>query len=216
METFSQKMRHLHYSFDRTNSLSKKGDDVIGWLCAQKRLPESLAASLKMYNQITTDLPDYLLLIDDDTFLNLALMAPELQTSFPSHHAYATAGCMVGKMEHSFPWGGFGTIFTRKALERFLQPLPLECSFQNSTALVKHLEPNVAVRRDHDLTPEEFEALACDRISENLIGERSVYQKGMSLTDMSQAYIHKWNYTSAQTWGETLPGFCLHSDWVIG
>jgi hypothetical protein len=116
-------MRSMTYSFAREYFLKTKGDGtMIRWMCAIKRLPESLAAGLKTYKNIS-DLPDYLLLIDDDTFVNLPLMVPEFQTSFPSHQAYTAAGCLVASDKHGFPWGRFGAIYTCKSLERFIQPL---------------------------------------------------------------------------------------------
>ena len=211
--SFSWKMRYLLPRFAGEKWLKKKGDDMIGWMCAQKRLPESLAAGLKTYKN-TSNLPDYLLLIDDDTYINLPLMIPELRERYPSDQAYTAAGCLVALDKHGFPWGGFGTIYTRKSLERFLQPL--ECSFQNSAEKVKQLEANVTIQSYRDLTPNEFETLACDKINSNLIGERDVYQMGMTLADLLQAYMARWNYTSVKTWDQLRPGLCLHSDWIVG
>mmetsp|Transcript_30694 Transcript_30694/g.74352 ORF Transcript_30694/g.74352 Transcript_30694/m.74352 type:complete len:485 (+) Transcript_30694:298-1752(+) len=218
--SFSWKMNRMIQFFAHSQFLSKKGDDMIGWLCAQKRLPESFANGLKSYNNRNhDDLPDYLILIDDDTFINLPLMVPQLLKSYPKSQSYTVAGCLVASNVHGFPWGGFGAIITKTAIQRLLQPL--YCNFDdNSTAAKVHqLPPNVATQRHRDLTLHEFETLACNRIESNLIGERSVYETGMNLADLLQAYISRWNYTSVETWGSQpndLPGLCLHSDWIIG
>lgn len=68
--------------FARVEHIAKKGSDSAsaGWLCAQKRPAESLYKALKGYrydNNKSTDnttrlsIPDYLFLLDADTYLNM-------------------------------------------------------------------------------------------------------------------------------------------------
>mmetsp|Transcript_49728 Transcript_49728/g.120540 ORF Transcript_49728/g.120540 Transcript_49728/m.120540 type:complete len:458 (+) Transcript_49728:114-1487(+) len=207
--TFSWKMRHLHFDFGNTKWLAAKGDGMIGWMCAQKRLPESFAVGLNTYKNNVSDLPDYLMITDDDTYFNLPAMIPALQGQYPPYEGYSIAGCLVASEVQSFPYGGFGTILTRKASERFLHPL--HCNFQTATE-----NTNLTEIKDRDLFDDEFEALACNRIKQNLIGERDVYTTGMTLAEMLESYMRRWNYTSVDTWDDVKPGLCLHSDWILG
>ncbi|KAL3911739.1 MAG: hypothetical protein SGILL_007163, partial [Bacillariaceae sp.] len=126
--------------FARVQFLQKK-ENPAGWLCAQKRPAESLFRVLDDYRQqrqrmivdgtdsATLDqiFPDYLFLLDDDTYLNMEPILEVLPELYPANNSYAVAGCMVRERVHqhnfTFPWGGFGTIFSKALIEKFVHPI---------------------------------------------------------------------------------------------
>jgi hypothetical protein len=138
-----------------------------------------------------------------------------LPSFYPSNESYAIAGCVIRehiqKHNFTFPWGGFGTIFTRGLLEKFLHPIS-NCSSTAGDDSIKYLS---TVPRE--LTMSEFERLACHRLSEDKLGESLLFRNGMSVADLMYAYVTHWEYTNAEkNWSRSKPGFCMHADWVIG
>jgi len=189
--------QHFSDSFAKEEWLKKKANPV-GWLCAQKRPAASLAKLGRTYRaglQLQTlTLPDYLLVVDDDTYVNLEIF--ENTVLEPQHHFNSTsvvpvvvfAGCLIRWPAHiynwTFPYGGFGTFWSKAALERFIRPL--HCR-----------QPK------HEVKDDFFEKRVCQRIQENLLGERHLFKQGMSVSDLMGAM-------SAQN------PYCLHSDWSQG
>mmetsp|Transcript_5345 Transcript_5345/g.11769 ORF Transcript_5345/g.11769 Transcript_5345/m.11769 type:complete len:393 (+) Transcript_5345:368-1546(+) len=232
--------------------LEKKGAAASGWLCAQKRLPESLYKALQDYVKTATTTtsvippPDYLFLLDADTYLNMDNIFGKkdpfndglVPTKYPSNETMVVAGCLVRErvMEHNFtfPWGGFGTIFTKPSIERFVQPIG-DCDAYNFTSdrsLLLDPETNarLSTLSHRPLTDSEFERLVCAKLTEDLIGEEALFRNGMSVADLMYQYVTHWKYVDADVhWKEnqivlgkngenkkTTGGFCMHSDWVIG
>ncbi|KAL7579655.1 hypothetical protein ACA910_021806 [Epithemia clementina (nom. ined.)] len=127
----------------------------VHWLCAQKRPFDGFIHMMQKYYDSNKDnndsnqpssqttsttisttphctqtllLRDYLIVVDDDTWLNLDLIVPQLTMSSPSTDApTVVAGCMIYTSQFipyfSFPYGGFGIFLSRPALERLFQPL---------------------------------------------------------------------------------------------
>jgi hypothetical protein len=60
---------------------------------------------------------------------------------------------------------------------------------------------------------DDFSASACRRLANNQIGEGPLFQNGMSISDLQQAYASAQPYTHYRNW---TTGFCLHSDWLWG
>jgi hypothetical protein len=181
----------------------KEKANPAGWLCAQKRPAESLFRTLDRYRREggKSDYPDYLFLLDDDTYLNMDQIVPHLQRSYPPQDSYAVAGCMVRErvMQHNFtfPWGGFGTIFTRGLIEKFLHPI-------HCTAVAATTEQNQGddtgplATTPRELTLPEFERLVCHRLTEDKVGEAYLFRPGMSVADLMYEYVTHWNYTNAE------------------
>jgi hypothetical protein len=183
----------------------------IGWLCAQKRPLEAFVNYMQQFHQDhysnpesnpsatkrqygVSDLPDYLFIIDDDTYVNLPLVETELRARFPSHSAYAVSGRLLGSHKYyPYPVGGLGIIFSKPVLQNFLTPI--YCN-----------EPVAAGA--------EFVALVCQQITNNLIGELSIFRNGMTVLDLLHAYVTRNRYTDFPRW--SYPGYCMHSDWVWG
>jgi hypothetical protein len=127
-------MRYLKSPFARVPFLKKKASPH-GWMCAQTRPSHGLGKVLKHYRSMSqqypgetaTDnqpgaekgrqvLPDYLIVIDDDTFINVPMVQEYLST-FDPNTPRAIAGCLVrspiSRVNFTIPFGGFGMIFSR-------------------------------------------------------------------------------------------------------
>jgi hypothetical protein len=195
-----------HYA--NFNWLLKKPNPP-GWMCAQKRPSDGFYAVLSSYKETGKSLPDYLFIMDDDTYVNINEVSPFLQTAYPAHEAYAVAGCMIRSRvgEHNFtiPFGGWGTILTRPAIENFQKPLFCEPYQYNSK--------NVTLTTAGD---DDFANLACWRLSQDPVGEASVFVEGMSVAELMHAYVKHFRYLAIDQWEPTSVGFCMHSDWVWG
>lgn len=96
--------------------LSKKTHPA-GWMCAQKRPSFGFGKVVDFY-RTHPELPDYLIIMDDDTYYNIDHVEAFMTTNMmdPSI-AYAIAGCMVRsrvrEVNFTFPFGGYGMIFSR-------------------------------------------------------------------------------------------------------
>ena len=206
-----------------------------GWICAQKRPLNALTNAVRKYYYHNNEkrsktaaiqqqhsssslrfnaslLPDYLILGDDDTWINIDALKSSLPKLYPSREPRAIAGCLVRFKPlavdyFTLPFGGFGLVLTRSTLVHLLRPI--DCTFNNTN----HYDPPI------ESTPpfskhDDFEALVCWRLQQNLIGERDVYRQGMSLLDMMYQYSVAAPYLQVEQWGSK--SFCLHSDWVWG
>lgn len=183
----------MHYA---TLRWLKKKSNPIGWLCAQKRPFDGLMKTLGSYK--SQDTPDYLIVVDDDTWVNIDQLVSSLRSMYPAELPYAIAGCMIRSRvhEHNFtiPYGGWGMIFSRPAIENLMKPL--YC--------------NTAPNNFED----EFVRLACWRLSESPIGEQPLFREGMSVAQLMHAYVNDQPYQQVDSWNSL--GYCLHSDWVWG
>jgi len=186
------------FQFWHADATSFKEDGInnhCGWLAAQRRSVQSLGKRLKEYKKQeaqygTIILPDYLLVVDDDSFVNMDLLysfMKEKDPLIPQIHA----GCLL-KVNYpepdfmwTFPWGGFGLILNRESIARLIRPL--NCGNQ--------------VSRDPKWT--DFETKACTMLEENNIDEKDFFYQGMTLGDLMFAYSLKKDY-------------CMHSDWMTG
>ncbi|KAL7580791.1 hypothetical protein ACA910_001069 [Epithemia clementina (nom. ined.)] len=174
-------------------------------------------------------LPDYLILGDDDMWVNIDQVLSFVPNAYPASEPRAVAGCMirfrVNEHNFTFPFGGFGFILNRPALFNFLRPL--NCSTFSGLSLLLSTA-SASTHRGQQQVPgfntnnATFEELACWRIAQNGIGEMPLFRDGMSIADLMHAYSNNAQYLQVETW-ETKSrqsngglGFCLHSDWVWG
>jgi hypothetical protein len=205
-----------------------------GWICAQKRLPSGLARVLKAYQQqqqvfpvstptatrsnnatsSTITLPAYLLMMDDDTYLNMPNVIHTLPREYPWDAAHVVAGCLVQEriqeVNFTFPFGGWSTILSARAIQNFIRPI--HCNNINSDINSSYVTYDVT--HDEVAAHNEFVTAACSRLSDNLIGEKGVFKNGMSIAHLMDAYITKYPYLDINKWNGV--GYCLHSDWVVG
>ena len=186
-----------HYSHSESKGLPK--DYVIrdspGWICAQRRFLQGIYKALKPYHNYNNgenngqELPDYLVVVDDDTMFYPEKFLKEYGLLDPvDSEPKIYAGCLFeqnlkANIRWEFPYGGFGTIFNKATLQRLVQPI--NCNVRD-----KYKDP--------------FNARACDFITENSIGEMEFFKEGMSISNLYSTYAsHSRN-------------LCLHSDWLIG
>jgi len=182
----------------------KEKANPAGWVCAQTRPPYALSKLLSLYREAHKTygddiLPRYLILSDDDTFIDISILNQTLLATtdekdnsvlYPHPNIPAVfAGCRVRHPIHetnfTFPFGGFGLFFSRGALLRMIQPL-----YCNTTSSETR----------------GFEQEACERINDKnaiSIGERDLFKPGMSISDLMGLFVSS-------------NSFCQHSDWMTG
>lgn len=92
---------------------SLTSNESAGWWCAQKRLVAALEIYLQLH--LDQDLPAFLLVIDDDTFVNVDRMAAILSGLDPERKFYGGAStCGVGT--DAYLLGGAGHVISRASL----------------------------------------------------------------------------------------------------
>lgn len=220
-------LRRLTEWYAKPRWLASKKNPT-GWMCAQPRplqafhqlVKTSYQSSSNSSNATAADLPDYLIIMDDDTYYNMEDVSRFLQEDDPDIPR-AIVGCLVrdNQAYYSFPIGGFGLILSRGKLK-----IGLPCCKNNpcfahtclhaalfSGALRNFMKPiNCA---GDGSSQDEFVAVACRRLSENRINENQVVEDGMSVADMMGALATAQPYSQLQNWTR---GFCFHSDWLWG
>ncbi|KAL7562860.1 hypothetical protein ACA910_002475 [Epithemia clementina (nom. ined.)] len=197
--------RLANYFFTRRQFGNKRNS--VGWLCAQKRPLEGFLHMIQKYNyRQPQNLPGYLLVMDDDTWVNLDAALPFLSSQYPTHEAHVVAGCLMitdaKKYNFTVPYGGYGILFSRQALQNWLRPI--YCNNDDGEPIENPWE-----HRD------DFEKLACWRLSHDGIGELQLFQNGMSIADVMHAYAVHSKYQQVNKWRSMgSVGFCMHSDWA--
>jgi hypothetical protein len=181
-----------------------------GWLCAQKRPVEGLAQLLFQYRQ-GLEIPPYVLIIDDDTYLpNMDALGIHLLAKYPPNVPSILGSCFVtGTSKFLIPFGGFGTILSRGAILNLLEPI--DCSIGATNAAIT---TRVDLGRDGRRSQ-----LCCEQLSVNLLGEAYFFRANMSVADLMYAYSAQQPYTTAANdhdtgWRPDL-GFCMHSDHAL-
>jgi hypothetical protein len=209
----------LKVKFAKPEWLQRTKTDPMAWICAQKRPMAGLWKALKAYEaHPSQELPEFLILMDDDTFYNMEGVSQgllSLQEEVRYNHEDASvvlAGCVIrGRLKRfkwTFPFGGWGTIFSRGSLEALLQPM--HCSASTIASLTEVPgSTSIHTRK----SSQSASAMLCPGLMKDRLGEYQVYRPGMSLVDVMYAYVMKEPYLNHANW--TL-GFCLHSDWIWG
>lgn len=215
--------------FANPDWLQRTTKNPAGWMCAQKRPMAGFGKALETYRKYTNhtqqqqqqlDLPDFLVIMDDDTWYNMEYVMKglkELQKE-PSvlngrvGASFVVAGCLIRsklkRFKWSFPFGGWGTIFSRGALEAMMQPLHCgDIISANNTAM--NMEPYV----ESNNSTSDYSSLFCPKLAKNRVGELKTYRDGMSLVDLMYNYVMREPYLDHANWDV---GFCMHSDWVWG
>jgi len=163
-EVASIRAGNLHWDEERLAQDHYFPNNSSGWICAQKRVGFAIGKKIKAYSEMNY-LPDFLVLLDDDTFINLDLFSANLKGKDPSiPHIYG--GFTFPLQDFSFFWGGYSVIIPRASLQRLKTPLYCEKG--------KNYVDNFAER-------------ACAAIDKNVIGEKDVYKYGMSVGDLAYA-----------------------------
>ena len=165
-----------------------------GWMCAQKRPIDGLNHVLKQYKETNMELPKYLFIIDDDTFINMDALIDMLLKDFSYEVPHLVAGCSFYYFMHGsmpYPYGGFGSFISRASIQRLIQPI--QCTDQSSDPFIR---------------------LACWRIKQNNMGEKHFFTDGMSVADLMHAFASRQPFSNATNWPNDA-GYCFHSDHAL-
>uniref|UniRef100_A0A6U1S7A2 N-acetylgalactosaminide beta-1,3-galactosyltransferase n=1 Tax=Cyclophora tenuis TaxID=216820 RepID=A0A6U1S7A2_CYCTE len=193
-----QKLMATHRMPYASKNWLKNKTNPVGWMCAQARPTVAFPALLRKYqSEMETrpknTLPDYVLVLDDDTYYNMEMVGQYLK-QYDAETPRAIAGCMVRSpiwlIHYTIPFGGFGLIMSRGALKNFMKPV-------NCSSTVK----------------DEFSESACRRLKDNQIDEEAYFRDGMSVSELMETYTSSQPYRLHHNW--TI-GYCLHSDWMWG
>jgi Glycosyltransferase 61 len=172
--------------------------------CAQMRMINGLNDVLEKYKTDgTAEIPDYLMLIQDDAYLNIDTLVSTFQKSYLPHEHHIIAGCtnrlrMFDKEKMNednfvYPIGRLGSIVTRGAIERIIQPI--YCNVD-----------------DHDMNRQQqdnaFNRWACWRLEQNYLGEKIYFEDGMSIGELMYTYSSKTPEILIQQWNHS--GYCLY------
>ena len=196
-------MFFLRLNYARIEWLENKTNPV-GWMCAQQRPISGLVKAFNHYKETRQQLPNYFIIMDDDSYYNMETFQQQFQNSIESTKLPVVAGCLVQtimgprKTNFTFPFGGFGTIFSKGSLSYLSHPI-ICINLGNGSF------PMIAT---HDNSEE-----ICSQIVENVAGELQYFENGMSLIDLMYKYVNAERYRNVDNWTS---GFCMHSDWVIG
>mmetsp|Transcript_22940 Transcript_22940/g.34797 ORF Transcript_22940/g.34797 Transcript_22940/m.34797 type:complete len:539 (+) Transcript_22940:161-1777(+) len=211
--------RDMKYVFYEKDWIFKKANPA-GWACAQRRVGYGIGRLGKLYRERSkrlslltgSILPDYLFLVDDDTYYNIDAVIDNLRHEYATtlhnnssllynemmfEEAQVHAGCLVlnpSPSNFSSPHGGMGSIFNRGALHKLMVKKINDCSDEGT--LQKESNPS-------NPQIEDWEGQVCRQLNENFIDEQPLYRPGMTISDLIIAYSSR-------------PMHCLHSDWIVG
>jgi hypothetical protein len=147
-----------------------------GWFCAQRRPGHALGWLQSMY-QDPSNIPDILLIVDDDTSVDIEAVQLWMSEAKGPRVGNPCAG-------NSMQWGGLsrtgvggaGTFFNRAAIERLSEPLYCDNP--------KHESMNST----------------CAHLQDNRVGERDVYQQGDSVFDIFYKYSAMLDFCMHSDW----------------
>jgi hypothetical protein len=156
------------------------------WMCAQRRPLFGIHKVVQTYQGDENNLPDYLILMDDDTYFNLEEF-PKWMTDSVPEQPRVVPGCLLRYADALFtlPYGGMSTMFNKASLAHLMRPI--QCP--DDTAL-------------------------CGQIQQDTVGERHLFRNGMSLVDLMHAFVSRYPYREHKSWNTT-QGYCMHSDWTV-
>eukprot|EP00584_Thalassiosira_punctigera_P021952 CAMPEP_0172548952 /NCGR_PEP_ID=MMETSP1067-20121228/18139_1 /TAXON_ID=265564 ORGANISM="Thalassiosira punctigera, Strain Tpunct2005C2" /NCGR_SAMPLE_ID=MMETSP1067 /ASSEMBLY_ACC=CAM_ASM_000444 /LENGTH=338 /DNA_ID=CAMNT_0013336259 /DNA_START=334 /DNA_END=1350 /DNA_ORIENTATION=+ len=179
------------------------------WYCAQKRPAIGLGRVVadtyfhppKTDNAKKEDLPDWLLLVDDDTLFRMDVFHTAV-SQLDCDESYVIAGRHI---PFDYPYGGWGTALSKGALVRLYQPI--HCSTVDALALGNKYHRHV-----------------CAMLQINMADELSFFVDGDSLADLmlkialgqSTAFALSIKGNSSVISAPKRTPFCYHSDWLSG
>ena len=217
----SQLTSTFRNQFARMEWLQKKKNPA-GWTCAQRRFTLSFTKLMKIYTNNSSSnnnaFPDYLVIVDADTCMNIDHVTNYLLTNRPNPNIplpttpIVFAGCRVRSPDHqikwTFPWGGYGTFISKGSLQRWTQPIDCDLSYNDKTATTSS-EKNEFARNICNKYTNKYEKTNSSSIEKTYpfsatIGEEGYFENSNSLNDAFYKYIHKEEFV------------CLHSDWFFG
>jgi hypothetical protein len=175
-------------------------------LCSQRHSILGLYKALLQYNEKRQALPDYMILMKDDTFYNLEVFQEILSRDYANASLpWAIAGCRRDFFHFPFaaPVSDLGFILTRGSLQRLIRPI--HCPPDKDQQHIHREQP------DHDRWVNETETNRCRAVQASRIREGPMFQEGMTVADLMYAYVThhpplELKYCTRNT-------FCDHSDW---
>eukprot|EP00804_Cyclotella_cryptica_P013053 CCRYP_002359-RA/>CCRYP_002359-RA protein AED:0.09 eAED:0.14 QI:151/0.85/0.75/1/0.85/0.75/8/502/1448 len=164
-----------------------------GWICAQRRVGRAFGWLHSQYAGGKATIPEYLILVDDDTYVDLVdVMAYlEKEDQKAEGRAFARAGCVFPRNEViPFPlsYGGFGTILNKAAIRTLSEPI--------------HCGEDVS---EHQET--------CAQIKADTVGEAAVFRDGMTIFELFYKYSALKDFCMHSDWllGYVLEYYLPHS-----
>jgi len=140
-----------------------------GWLCAQRRVGRALGWLKGVaYADKEIVLPDYLLIVDDDTYIDLDVFEEKIRRfqGNSDGSAQVFASCLFrenGYIKWPFAFGGFGTFLSKASIQQLIRPI--YCKNVDET--------------DKDV---------CESVRLGRIGERQLFREGMSIAELFHNY----------------------------
>ena len=203
LNAFNKLTKYFSNGYARINWLKGK-QNPSGWLCAQKRFHYAFVKYIELLEQSQVLIPDYLMIMDEDTFVNVHHLEKYLmQTNstekddgnvpLSSQTPVIYAGCRVrapasSSIKFTFPFGGWGIYLSQGAMKKWVAPI--DCTNQDNTEQVE------LCHRYSDPTSVSSSAIT--------IGEQKFFQNGMNLNQVFRLYLEKHER------------YCLHGDWFFG
>jgi len=138
-----------------------------GWFCAQRRTMQGVLGYINKLD--LEDIPDYLIIVDDDTYFDTHGFHQHLQGTDPND-SRAYAGCLFEKNSEEgimweFPYGGFGFVLSKGAIRQMMTPL--HCDGSNDST---------------------FENKPCQALEDNRINEKPFFKEGMTIVELMSNY----------------------------
>jgi hypothetical protein len=193
------KFKHLYHYLHAQWVLHKA--HPAGWLCAQHRPGTALYKALQRYkNKNTTNddnssndsLPDYLMLVDDDTYYDIPRLTPLLQETCRNNVATVYVGCLtilksqlIQNLYRAAPFGGGGVILSKQTLQRLLMPMHCPADPPNDDDDDDHDHDN------HTSTTHYDDSSWCRQLDLNLLGERDVFRNGMTMGELIYQFYNR-------------------------
>ncbi|KAK1742976.1 hypothetical protein QTG54_006573 [Skeletonema marinoi] len=210
-------LRYLRSQYANTRWLGKKKNPT-GWLCAQVRPYSGLRKAQSHYLQTGQELPDYLLIFDDDTYYNMEKFQMNF-ASVDSSIEKVYSGCLVRSpiqtINFTFPFGGFGSILSKGALVRLFGKNQCPGLDGTNDSFNNNGSDYISIEEKESSSTEDSSSAFCGRLKENNVGELKYFTNGMSLVDLMYRYSSTERYRDVNKWTRNA-GFCMHSDWVLG
>ncbi|KAG7363524.1 Fringe-like protein [Nitzschia inconspicua] len=171
--------------------MMRKKDNTASWLCAQQRPLAALELLVRSYQEAQTTengFPDYLVIIDDDTYINPQKLRSlirdyEVRHGTSSDDRVALAGCKARLRTIEFAHGGFGLILSRGAILALNDPFLI----RGNDAIQRMLHP--------------------------WVGNLALQSGRLSLLEIFSSIAKHHSFMQHRLW--SFPGYCMHSDWVF-
>jgi hypothetical protein len=173
-------------------TIERRKADPSGWLCAQTRPAIGFHEAIQHYATIGESLPDYFIIMDDDTYFNVELFLQyTVQKKKDSSRSFAIAGCLMNfPQKFTFPYGGYGFIISKGSLEKIMLPIvDDDCGGGGAVKSKQHCDDGTIL--DH-------------------MDEKRLFQPGRNMADVLYSYATDQPMSDYQNWKD---GFCVHSDW---